>query len=543
MEAGTSQLQRSLRLTGNGAASGETSPGPSPALSGTPLLTAPLRLIVLAAALLRGGFWLLTQATAEDAFISLRYAENLAAGMGMVYNPGEAVFGATTPLYVLLLGGLTWVGLPSLACARLLAIAADAWTIARGWKLVHRATGSRQAAGLTGWLLAAATPMVQVGVSGMETSFFVLLLTWAADLCCRERPSAVRLGLVLGVLCLVRPDGLVAATLLLGTRAAGDRRMPLVAGLTLLLVLSPWIAWATVTYGSPLPNSIAAKAAAYNAHRVSPLPGFLVLFSFIGPLGVLLPRFVVTLFTFPCLLAGIRMTWRAPGLRALPVLFLGWFAFLVLPRTLPFHWYLPPLLLPAYLLAGVGLPGLLASLEARRRGPSTRAVTALATLLLLSLAAWLFVVGKGARRIQQAEERVRRPLGLWLRERVRPGERVALEPIGYIGYYSRARILDEIGLVSPEMIPLNRAGAGWFAEMLARYRPEYVVERPHYLQRNSTINTKVPMFRDDVQRRAFLHDYEPLATFATTDLPRTIVMDYHFVVYRRRGGVPAPGRE
>jgi hypothetical protein len=42
--------------------------------------------------------------TYEDALISLRYAVNWASGHGLVYNPGERVFGDTTPLYVLLLG-------------------------------------------------------------------------------------------------------------------------------------------------------------------------------------------------------------------------------------------------------------------------------------------------------------------------------------------------------------------------------------------------------------------------------------------------------
>ena len=40
----------------------------------------------------------------DDAFITFRYAANLAAGHGLVHNPGEAFLGTSAPLYALVLG-------------------------------------------------------------------------------------------------------------------------------------------------------------------------------------------------------------------------------------------------------------------------------------------------------------------------------------------------------------------------------------------------------------------------------------------------------
>ena len=37
----------------------------------------------------------------DDAFITLRYADNLLAGRGLVYNEGEYVEGYTPPLWLL----------------------------------------------------------------------------------------------------------------------------------------------------------------------------------------------------------------------------------------------------------------------------------------------------------------------------------------------------------------------------------------------------------------------------------------------------------
>lgn len=39
----------------------------------------------------------------DDAFITYRYAKNIAAGHGFVYNIGEKVLGTTTPLWTILL--------------------------------------------------------------------------------------------------------------------------------------------------------------------------------------------------------------------------------------------------------------------------------------------------------------------------------------------------------------------------------------------------------------------------------------------------------
>jgi len=39
----------------------------------------------------------------DDAFITFRYAKNLADGLGFVYNPGEHVYGTSSPGFALLM--------------------------------------------------------------------------------------------------------------------------------------------------------------------------------------------------------------------------------------------------------------------------------------------------------------------------------------------------------------------------------------------------------------------------------------------------------
>ena len=81
--------------------------GAGPAAPG---LRAADRVALAIVAAVGGSVWLWfalsTRIALEDAFITFRYARNIAQGLGFVYNPGERVLGTTTPLQTLLLAGL-----------------------------------------------------------------------------------------------------------------------------------------------------------------------------------------------------------------------------------------------------------------------------------------------------------------------------------------------------------------------------------------------------------------------------------------------------
>src|SRR5438445_9255871 len=98
-----------------------------------------IELALVGAVVIAARLWFLafTHVTYEDALISLRYAQNLVAGLGLVYNRGEHVFGATTPLHVLLLAGLSALRFHDpLFAAKLLSVLADGLTAAIWYRLV-----------------------------------------------------------------------------------------------------------------------------------------------------------------------------------------------------------------------------------------------------------------------------------------------------------------------------------------------------------------------------------------------------------------------
>src|SRR3954447_14615800 len=47
----------------------------------------------------------------DDAFISFRYADNLARGNGLVWNAGEYVEGYTNFLWTMIIAGVLWLNL------------------------------------------------------------------------------------------------------------------------------------------------------------------------------------------------------------------------------------------------------------------------------------------------------------------------------------------------------------------------------------------------------------------------------------------------
>ena len=167
--------------------------------------------LALLALLVRGylAYVALPDKLIDDSYITLRYAANLAEGKGFVYNPGENVWGTTTPLQTLILALAAVVfGVPALEfSAVLIGLAAS---VAFWLMLVIIFEEQRVPRPVT----AAVLLMVLFGpayvsnsVSGMETPLVLALMALSFYLSTQERP--VLLGIVFGLLLLARIDTLL----------------------------------------------------------------------------------------------------------------------------------------------------------------------------------------------------------------------------------------------------------------------------------------------------------------------------------------------
>ena len=211
--------------------------------------------------------------TLDDAFITFRYAENLVAGHGPVYNPGERVEGYTNFLWMLLLAGLHGLGADTVLAARLLggllALAGTA-LLCVGDRI---APVLPRRVALAAALLATSSPLVtRWSMSGMEVSLLLLLLLSAALVHLRDRAAptsgqAVLLGGLCALASMTRPDaGLLFAALSADRlwqvwRHGARARLPhaLLFGLTFGLLYGGYFAWRWSYYGWFLPNTFYVK--------------------------------------------------------------------------------------------------------------------------------------------------------------------------------------------------------------------------------------------------------------------------------------------
>lgn len=148
----------------------------------------------------------------DDAYIYLQYIENLAAGKGLCFNPGEISFGVTSLLYPLICAALAWAGpfLEPILWMKIAGLLTHAALIYLAQRLIYCETGNLALSCLGGFTLALCRPLYYTAPAGLETLLFHALalgLFWASLRTPRVHP--VLIGLLAGFLFLTRPEGLV----------------------------------------------------------------------------------------------------------------------------------------------------------------------------------------------------------------------------------------------------------------------------------------------------------------------------------------------
>ncbi len=193
--------------------------------------------------------------TIDDTFITLRYADHLARGLGPVFNPGERVEGYSNPLWMALLSLFAWFPGGLLLPAKFLSAF---FYLATGWILIRKS----EALGLSPWPAAAmylaSLSLAVWGVSGMETSLFgFLLLLWALAVT-DAQPGFFRvLGLAL-LLLTARPEA--PLPLLIGfALLAWKRQLPFLLVIIFSACAVSLLAARWAYYGDILPNTYYAK--------------------------------------------------------------------------------------------------------------------------------------------------------------------------------------------------------------------------------------------------------------------------------------------
>jgi hypothetical protein len=398
----------------------------------------------------------------DDAYITYRYAENLARGHGFVFNVGDPpLLGTSTPLYTALLaaGAILGIDIP------LLSICIGVLTTSVALSLVV----------CMAWEFRLLSPALIVGViasaarlytnwEGMETPFYLALILGAIWTAYRSwGPLAFLLAALATV---TRLDGLaVLATVSLVLLS--ERRWSWRTWVPGSAILLSWLLTAIVLFGSPVPSSGTAKL----AHD----PAISGRFSISSPrlmkqalpvatsipdtafqnhprrataaLAILLAApLACTIFLRPRRLCAALTSWL--------ILYLAGYSFLGLPS---FSWYYgpPAIVLALFVWMGAHAVLVFAGNTVWGRGELVaRSVTWIA-----AVSALLVILVSDP---PSTKEPAQAQAGRWLRQHAAPGQTIAAYEVGAVAYLSGLRTVDLLGLTEPRALPhLRTADFAW----------------------------------------------------------------------------------
>ena len=422
-------------------------------------------IFLLAAIAARVIFVSITGFTADDAFITFRYAENILSGEGFVYNSGEHVLGTTTPLFTLTLVMFGLIGVPVIKAALFVSLLCSGVTAV----ILYRFACSLR---FTDWAWLPPTlyilfpRLLPTDIAGMETAMFTMFVTTALFY---QHQRVTLYALAMATLATAtRPEGLWLLAMLLVYNGWKNRHRIGTYLMVPLPVLLPWVVFATWYFGSPLPHSIPAKLALYSRFGTGSLwQHLLLVMGWHNPMGILL---------FLMAIPGTYWLYKRQLFGRLEIIWLlGMIIPLVFSSTHLFLWYISPIYPIYLLLASAALPMAVESVNINPARITRIARFAIPVVVLIMLAAnYRSVVFY--RDYQDSLETAHKAIGQYLAANAARDDIVAAEDIGYIGYYSRLRIIDRDGLVSPEVLPYNRSGR--YLELITDFAPDWVVAAP-----------------------------------------------------------------
>ncbi len=416
----------------------------------------------------------------DDAFISFQYARNFGRGLGLVFNPGERVWGFTSPLQTLLLGTLTWLGCETVRAAFFTGLL---WVAVASVLLYLLATLilPRTLALILGAFFL--FDYTQHGDLMFESNLLVATQLAFLLFACKSRPVLANIFAALA--CLVRPDSLllVLPILLLGRETRRPRHLVFFCAIGLA-----WECFALFYYGELIPNSFHAK------RGTSPFTPF-----FVNALE----------YATDAILAYPASLSRGPSTAGRIVVVLLGSLCLLNPRlrrcfASAYAWLLYPwLLLVAYSAIGslhghnwefysarffmrtaaslgfLGLGGVLAT----KLGLTLR----LRRVVTLALAIWIFANGlyQTTNLVNQltrqdesywggARYHTYRRIAEWMTRNLPQGSSIAINEVGTLAYFTEFKIIDVGGIVTRGYSADERMSYELF---LARFVPTHALVR------------------------------------------------------------------
>ncbi len=422
-------------------------------------------IIFLSSIIIRVIFHWLTNYTFDDAYITFRYAENIANGLGFVYNAGERLLGTTTPLFTLMLASLNIIGIPVSFSALVISLLSSGLTAVILYKLASE-IGFKQFSFIPVIVYIFFPRLLAIDTAGMETALFTLMATSAFYFQYKKLPVQAIGITALSVL--VRPEGLLVLAILFIYNLIYFKDSLIKSVTIITTTLLPWVVFAYLYFGSPIPHSMTAKMAFYQqVWSFPPLENLIFIMGWHNLFGIVLSILsamgcwhLITKHHF----GKIELIWILVTIISL-----------TFSSTLVFRWYIAPIY-PLYILfASATLLLLLDKIRSMDLSKSSRKIIIGACLVAALLLANYPNV-KNYQNESNILDTIHSDIVTYLDENAKQDDVVCTEDIGYVGYYSNHKILDRVGLVSAVAVPYNEEM--WYGELILEQQPEWLIISP-----------------------------------------------------------------
>lgn len=370
----------------------------------------------------------------DDQMISMRYARNLADGLGPVWNAGERVEGYTNFGWMLVMAAVHAGGAGDATAA--LWVQTINWLLACATVLFAGRLLVALGGGRLAWAvlvpLALATDLLFWAVNGFETTLLTALFLWCMLRVLRDTGRGVPVPwstfVLAGLLPAVRADALDLTAGVILAALALDGRRSRVRWLGAVVPILAHEAFRVSYYGDWLPNTFYLKVSGRSA-------------LWLGGLGYV--KGFAAAYVAALILAFAAGLWgRSRALRVLAVLPLAGVARVLYtgPDIFDFHRFLAPYVPLVLVVAGTGIEEIAAgAAEARRT---------MAVLLAFATIAWSGVEGRtrfAALRSVNGDPSTTTVAGVLIARHTLPQASVAVLAAGAIGYFSRRPAIDLLG--------------------------------------------------------------------------------------------------
>ena len=430
------------------------------------------------------GFKLYGRIIIEDAFITYRYARNLAEGLGFVYNPGEKVLSTTTPLYTLILALSYFISKEIPSNSYLLSVLCLVCSIILIYKIF-----ARENLGIVG-LLSSLLLVVNIYIIltfGMETCFYLLLLLFSIYFYLNNKLALT--AFFLGLSVLTRIDGFIMVGalaihyILMNFKSITNlntiKRLfrPL---LIFIVTITPWFLFSIVYFEQLFPLTLKAKMMQYSSGL---WPSCFTSEFF----EILISQYLyfIPFFIFGCIFIIIK-------LKGYSVLLVYFALYCLAYSKLPYyHWYNVPPLTIFLMVTSIGFYNIFTIIfqwfkkEEISLRPAFKKIATLSVVcsLLLLLLIPVYPLTESTSNLlkntkgfsQDVNNRFDfyKYIGERIKNETPSNASVGLIEIGIIGWYSERRIIDYCGLLQP--YGCVNMGTGKIVDF---YKPDYIVYSP-----------------------------------------------------------------